>query len=175
MINSLFVVLAIVDIIFILVMLVVIRVLSRKLKESETECDNLFEKNYKLGDELVEVKTMYSNALEAHERDIKEQEFIVNNFRVSQDSLVKSLDGILRSYTISNKTKILLIKYLYFLLLAKLSAVSIDELKPNRNSIGDNARYLKDMILNPEKANLCSHLIDVMNATLTLILYKPKN
>lgn len=102
----------------------------------------------------------------------KNNQQIFNALTVTAEEAKKTLYTIKRSYKVSNRNKLVLIRLLNRIILANYSQISIDRLKANQDSIISNTKALLDYIDGNIQVKEDSDVEKLANVIFTLILAK---
>ena len=102
----------------------------------------------------------------------KNNQQIFNALTVTAEEAKKTLYTIKRSYKVSNRNKLVLIRLLNRIILANYSQISIDRLKANQDSIISNTKALLDYIDGNIQVKEDDDVEKLANVIFTLILAK---
>ena len=102
----------------------------------------------------------------------KNNQQIFNALTVTAEEAKKTLYTIKKSYKVSNRNKLVLIRLLNRIILANYSQISIDRLKANQDSIISNTKALLDYIDGNIQVKEDSDVEKLANVIFTLILAK---
>lgn len=144
-----------------------------KIKELKDENKRLYDE---LGSKRNEINNLKGDLRIEREKSIqleRNSQQIVKALDVSPEEVKRTLNTIKKSYKVSNKNKITLIKMLIKLNLSNYSQVSLDKLKSNQEPVITNVKVLLDYMdgnMNIQDDSLES----LANTIFTLILYKQK-
>lgn len=158
-------------VLFILVIICTTR--GYKIKELKDENKRLYDE---LGSKRNEINNLKGDLRIEREKSIqleRNSQQIVKALDVSPEEVKRTLNTIKKSYKVSNKNKITLIKMLIKLNLSNYSQISLDKLKSNQEPVITNVKVLLDYIdgnMNIQDDSLES----LANTIFTLILYKQK-
>lgn len=158
-------------VLFILVIICTTR--GYKIKELKDENKRLYDE---LGSKRNEINNLKGDLRIEREKSIqleRNSQQIVKALDVSPEEIKRTLNTIKKSYKVSNKNKITLIKMLIKLNLSNYSQISLDKLKSNQEPVITNVKVLLDYIdgnMNIQDDSLES----LANIIFTLILYKQK-
>ncbi len=92
-------------------------------------------------------------------------------YKVNKDEFEKCLNSIAKAYTVTNKNKMILIKFLFYNLMHQ--NVDLDNLKMNHLSPSENANVLKQHLFGDTKTS-ADECEAILNSVLSLILYNRK-
>lgn len=102
----------------------------------------------------------------------KNNQQIFNALTVTAEEAKKTLYTIKKSYKVSNRNKLVLIRLLNRIILANYSQISIDRLKANQDSIISNTKALLDYIDGNIQVKEDNDVEKLANIIFTLILAK---
>ena len=102
----------------------------------------------------------------------KNNQQMFNALTVTAEEAKKTLYTIKKSYKVSNRNKLVLIRLLNRIILANYSQISIDRLKANQDSIISNTKALLDYIDGNIQVKEDSDVEKLANVIFTLILAK---
>ena len=102
----------------------------------------------------------------------KNNQQMFNALTVTAEEAKKTLYTIKKSYKVSNRNKLVLIRLLNRIILANYSQISIDKLKANQDSVISNTKALLDYIDGNIQVKEDSDVEKLANVIFTLILAK---
>lgn len=145
-----------------------------KIKELKNENKRLYDE---LGSKRNEINNLKGDLRIEREKSIqleRNSQQIVKALDVSPEEVRQALNTIKKSYKVSNKNKITLIKMLIKLNLFNYSQISLDKLKSNQESVITNVKVLLDYMDGNMNIQDDGSLENLANTIFTLILYKQK-
>lgn len=159
-------------VLFILVIICTTR--GYKIKELKDENKRLYDE---LGSKRNEINNLKGDLRIEREKSIqleRNSQQIVKALDASPEEVRQVLNTIKKSYKVSNKNKITLIKMLVKLNLFNYSQISLDKLKSNQEPVITNVKVLLDYMDGNMNIQDDGSLENLANTIFTLILYKQK-
>ena len=161
---------AAVILLFILVVLYSIR--GFKITDLKNENKRLYDKLGSKENESENLKESLRIERNKSFQAEKNNQQIFNALTVTAEEAKKTLYTIKRSYKVSNRNKLVLIRLLNRIILANYSQISIDRLKANQDSIISNTKALLDYIDGNIQVKEDDDVEKLANVIFTLILAK---
>ena len=161
---------AAVILLFILVVLYSIR--GFKITDLKNENKRLYDKLGSKENESENLKESLRIERNKSFQAEKNNQQIFNALTVTAEEAKKTLYTIKKSYKVSNRNKLVLIRLLNRIILANYSQISIDKLKANQDSVISNTKALLDYIDGNIQVKEDSDVEKLANVIFTLILAK---
>lgn len=162
------------SLIVLFILVVICTTKGYKIKELKDENKRLYDE---LGSKRNEINNLKGDLRIEREKSIqleRNSQQIVKALDVSPEEVRQALNTIKKSYKVSNKNKITLIKMLIKLNLFNYSQISLDKLKSNQESVITNVKVLLDYMDGNMNIQDDGSLENLANTIFTLILYKQK-
>ena len=161
---------AAVILLFILVVLYSIR--GFKITDLKNENKRLYDKLGSKENESENLKESLRIERNKSFQAEKNNQQMFNALTVTAEEAKKTLYTIKKSYKVSNRNKLVLIRLLNRIILANYSQISIDKLKANQDSVISNTKALLDYIDGNIQVKEDSNVEKLANVIFTLILAK---